>query len=405
MREHNKMVAQITVACYPRGMTTAHRTSLLASRLAMELRYSDNDVIDAVIERIVATDQHYAQASLLTAEQLRDACVTNMTAIVDALADRSEMRLEPARAAGHLKAHLGIPISSLLHAFRLGGRAIWASLTERADAGDPELSELAADLWDLVDTYSDAAVQAYHDTELQLIRADEYKHNQLVRSLFENHRANPGRVVDALRTIGLPESGTFTVVVADGDRGLTPRRLADELNGAGVQSVWDVGLDAVVGLLVHSERFDMTSIATRLEATVGGRIGVSSAFASPLAISDAVGQARIAARGSTGGVAYFGDDPVAHLLVSMPQASGVAAEQILGPILILPETERTDLLEALEVWFRSGGSAAAAAASLYCHRNTVRYRLRKICELTGRDTTDPAQSAELYVALRAVRLG
>lgn len=370
----------------------------------MELRYSDSDIIDAVIARIVAADQHYAQASLLTAEQLRDACVTNVTAMVDALADRSDLRLEPARAAGHLKAHLGIPISSLLHAFRLGGRAIWAALTERADAGDPELSDLAADLWDLVDTYSDAAVQAYHDTELQLIRADEYKHNQLVRSLFENHRENPGRVVDALRTIGLPESGNYTVVVADGDRGVTPRRLADELNGVGVQSVWDVGLDAVVGLLVHSDRLDMTSTAARLEDIVGGRIGVSSTFASPLEISEAVGQARVAARGSTGGITHFGDDPIAHLLVAVPQASGVAAEQILGPILSLPETERSDLLEALDVWFRSGGSAAAAAALLYCHRNTVRYRLRKICELTGRDTTDPAQSAELYVALRAVRL-
>ncbi len=41
---------------------------------------------------------------------------------------------------------------------------------------------------------------------------------------------------------------------------------------------------------------------------------------------------------------------------------------------------------------------------MHCHRNTVRYRLRKIRDLTGRDTTDPRQSAELYLALQALTL-
>ncbi|MDR2281195.1 MAG: helix-turn-helix domain-containing protein, partial [Gordonia sp. (in: high G+C Gram-positive bacteria)] len=97
-------------------------------------------------------------------------------------------------------------------------------------------------------------------------------------------------------------------------------------------------------------------------------------------------------------------DPIAHLLASDTAAGDVAAAQILGPVLGLPDTERADLLAVLDAWFRCGGSATAVADTLFCHRNTVRYRLRKISDLTGRDTTDPAQSAELYVALRAVQL-
>ena len=41
---------------------------------------------------------------------------------------------------------------------------------------------------------------------------------------------------------------------------------------------------------------------------------------------------------------------------------------------------------------------------LHCHRNTVGYRLGRIAELTGRSVGRPAEAAELYAAVRAVRL-
>lgn len=61
------------------------------------------------------------------------------------------------------------------------------------------------------------------------------------------------------------------------------------------------------------------------------------------------------------------------------------------------------MLETLDVWFGCGGSAEEAAKSLYVHPNTVRMRLRRIAERTGRSITDPRGIAELSLALRAVR--
>jgi len=41
---------------------------------------------------------------------------------------------------------------------------------------------------------------------------------------------------------------------------------------------------------------------------------------------------------------------------------------------------------------------------LHVHRNTVRYRLRRVEELTGRDLTQPIGVAELHLALEAARI-
>ncbi|MER6427529.1 helix-turn-helix domain-containing protein [Streptomyces sp900105245] len=49
-------------------------------------------------------------------------------------------------------------------------------------------------------------------------------------------------------------------------------------------------------------------------------------------------------------------------------------------------------------------ATADAAERLFVHPNTVRYRLRRIEELTGRPLTDPLTVADLGAALYALRL-
>jgi DNA-binding PucR family transcriptional regulator len=59
------------------------------------------------------------------------------------------------------------------------------------------------------------------------------------------------------------------------------------------------------------------------------------------------------------------------------------------------------LLATLNAWFECDGNSADAAARLYCHRNTVSNRLRRVEELTGHSLSSPRSTALLYVALRA----
>ncbi len=46
----------------------------------------------------------------------------------------------------------------------------------------------------------------------------------------------------------------------------------------------------------------------------------------------------------------------------------------------------------------------SAAAELFVHRHTLRYRMRKIEELTGRDLSSSFDRMELWIALRSREL-
>jgi PucR C-terminal helix-turn-helix domain/GGDEF-like domain len=62
------------------------------------------------------------------------------------------------------------------------------------------------------------------------------------------------------------------------------------------------------------------------------------------------------------------------------------------------------LLETLSAFLEHGGSVEATARSLFVHPNTVRYRLRRVTDLTGCVPSDPRDSYTLRMALTLGRL-
>lgn len=63
------------------------------------------------------------------------------------------------------------------------------------------------------------------------------------------------------------------------------------------------------------------------------------------------------------------------------------------------------LVETLAAYLESGRSLEAAARALYVHPNTVRYRLRRISQVTGWDPADAREGFVLQIALVVGRLG
>jgi DNA-binding PucR family transcriptional regulator len=56
------------------------------------------------------------------------------------------------------------------------------------------------------------------------------------------------------------------------------------------------------------------------------------------------------------------------------------------------------LTETLDAYLDCGGAIEACARKLFVHPNTVRYRLRRITDFTGRDPTEPRDAYVLRVA-------
>jgi DNA-binding PucR family transcriptional regulator len=97
--------------------------------------------------------------------------------------------------------------------------------------------------------------------------------------------------------------------------------------------------------------------------------------------------------------------PLDDLLRASPDAVQCFVQRVLAPVLRLPERERQDLLLTAAVWFASGRSLCRAAEQLYCHRNTVRLRLRRLSIVLGRELSPAAPLLDLELALRGLPCG
>ncbi|WP_210576766.1 helix-turn-helix domain-containing protein [Streptomyces sp. GESEQ-4] len=71
----------------------------------------------------------------------------------------------------------------------------------------------------------------------------------------------------------------------------------------------------------------------------------------------------------------------------------------LAPILALPPRRRVPLLTTLLTYLQCGDNAVITSARLQVHEQTVRYRLRRIAELTGSRVYDPADRLDLMITL------
>ncbi|HEY0228090.1 MAG TPA: helix-turn-helix domain-containing protein, partial [Mycobacterium sp.] len=88
---------------------------------------------------------------------------------------------------------------------------------------------------------------------------------------------------------------------------------------------------------------------------------------------------------------------------SAPEAMTMIRSSVFGPLDTLPVEERSVLLDTFRAWVDAGGSANDTGAKIFCHPNTVRHRLHRIEELTGRSLTRPQDIAELCLAFEVER--
>jgi hypothetical protein len=124
-------------------------------------------------------------------------------------------------------------------------------------------------------------------------------------------------------------------------------------------------------------------------------------------IGRALAQARQARRVAAllgGGVRVVdaaGLGSVELLLATAPaEARRAFRASLLSPLLDYDADHGTELVRTLRVFLDCSGSWTKAAEAMFVHVNSLRYRMRRVEELTGRDLGSLADQAALLLALR-----
>ena len=360
-----------------------------------------------LVEVIVAENPSYSGPGHTPREDLQHSCRDNLLRILQWLTGTTDPGTDPfdaPRATGQRRAEQGMPLESVLHAYRLGYRIIWEGLVSqaRADGGVDGLVEAASEVWAIVDEFSSIVANSYRETEAEFVRRDDHRRDALLDALLEGRGAERTVAADAATALDLPEHGRFAVVVLAGEDASRPAGSA--LREAGMRIAWRNRTDREVGV-VWLGRAEPSDVVGALQGVPGVRAGVSPAVDGLAEVDVAHRLAETALRALPTGeplVAELDARLPGALLVTAPDLSARLVRRALGGVLDLDGDERTVLLDTLRTWLDTGGSAGQTAARLCCHRNTVLNRLRRLEGLTDRSLERVDHLVEWSLALLAL---
>jgi hypothetical protein len=165
----------------------------------------------------------------------------------------------------------------------------------------------------------------------------------------------------------------------------------------------EAGLGAV-SELVAAVRAAVTTVEPALGAAqlaVGASRAVDAA-ALRSALHEARHARKLAELSAGRATVVAGDGVASHLLLmaAVPEELRQSFRtRVLGPVLDYDAAHRSELVRTLQAFLRHSGSWTQTAAELHLHVNTLRYRIGRIAELTGRDLSSFPDRVDLYLAL------
>jgi DNA-binding PucR family transcriptional regulator len=118
-------------------------------------------------------------------------------------------------------------------------------------------------------------------------------------------------------------------------------------------------------------------------------------------------QARLLAELRADRVAVLATDEIdshALLLATVPDdVRQTFRDRLLGPVLDYDERHGSEFVPTLQAFLESSGSWTQCAERMHVHVNTLRYRIQRIEELTGRSLATLEDRVDFFLALRATR--
>jgi PucR C-terminal helix-turn-helix domain/GGDEF-like domain len=355
----------------------------------------------------------YRDGTVVTKEQVAESCVANVTFIFASLAGDAAVDVSPAEHTGTARALAGAPLPAVMTAYRMGFRFMWEETLATARAAaipTDSILDATSRVFFAQDTFTQAMASAYRQQLTAQILEREEERSALVEALLAHRITDSQSLWEAADLLRLPTSGPYVVVAAElpaiGKLGLPT--IENKLSIRDIRSAWRLLPDLQVGI-VHlrgpATTDTLHTLVEVLRQAAAARVGISPPFHELSETSDALRFARLAVMGKSTDslVAVFDETPLAVAAVSAPEVMAKIKSLVLSRLDKLPAEERTILLDTFQAWVDAGGSANDTAAKIFCHPNTVRHRLRRIEELTGRSLSRPKDVAELCLAFEVER--
>jgi len=303
------------------------------------------------------------------------------------------------RAVG-IRAAVGVPVI-------VDGR-VWGLATVGSVRSGPMPADTEVRISGFAELVAGVVVAGYRDQQNRQLLGDTSQRPFLIDSVLEGRAIDRWSLCEVAGHLRLPADGPFVVVAAAvpavGIEALP--EIESKLRSRDVYSAWRLQPDIQVGIVhVKSERRldEILGLVNRLATK---RVGVSARFDDLHDVPQALHFAKVMLRGradEASSVAVFDGSILATAAVSAPDVMVKSIGKALDGFDDLPDAERETLFETFRTWQDNDASVRSVAEVLICHPNTVRHRLRRIEQRTGRSLSRPKDVAELCLAFEVHR--
>jgi hypothetical protein len=292
--------------------------------------------------------------------------------------------------SGRDRLAMGMPLESVLRAYRIAGRTAWTALCAAIRPGEEALlADLGARWIDIVDRTSSALARAYLSASHDRLRDLDARRRELVEALLT--ATDPSEVAAV--------SLRFSTVLA-------PSYVPVLVAGAGAVAGIDALLAGAPAGTLGGHRGDrvLLLVPNRLDVPVS-RPGAVSAWGRPAQCGRAlleevrqVEQLLVTALAEGHEEGGFGPDDllVEQLLLGNDRVADALRRRVAE---VLDSRDASGVLVTTLRDYLATGSVPETARREHVHVNTVAYRLARVRELTGLDPRVPDESALLVLGL------
>ncbi|WP_019201812.1 CdaR family transcriptional regulator [Tsukamurella sp. 1534] len=368
-------------------------------------------ITDAAVAGIRAGVPFYATDAVISDELLRTTVHDNLRFVVDALTEPA-FDTAPAATTGRTRAELDVPLASVMHAYRIGMHRLWSEVSVIAER-HPELSKRsllwsAQHIWEAQDVFVDAMADAHRERTTEQALDDAAERAALAEYLLQGRIPTDQSLWEIAAMLHIPTTGPYLAVAAAASEiGRQPLPgIADRLRALDVYSAWRLLPDQQIGIVHAPTAATRGQVIDLFRRVATGRVGVSAPFSELRDTPHGLTFARRELVGPGTGVSVFDGSVLGTAAMAAPETTVDLARSVLQGLYRLPADDCGPLMETFRAWVAHDGNVKDVAAELYVHPNTVRHRLRRVEQLTGKAVGSPRELAELCLAFEVdARIG